>query len=142
MSTKQRTAAYLLAYPDAGQLAMALRQAGLAQVLAGLSAPTVDSSNRTVTADICLMVDSAGVAESGIVLAVHGTVGGSPGPMAIILTGVPNAGEVLVEYVSGQPKLTFAAADAITGCRVHWIDTGNDGGVNLAARLATELGAG
>ncbi len=142
MSTERRTVQDILDGPTPGPLCDAAKYIALGTFIAGLASPTVDSPNRTVTAGICSMVDSNGYAEYGVVLAVHATAGGSAGPKAIILTGVPAAGQVLVEYVSGQPKLTFAAADAITACRVHWISTGRPNSGSLAASLAYEMGVG
>jgi hypothetical protein len=123
---------------DASQ-SSALREVRLGSVLDGLSRPTIDAANRTVTADVCAMEISAGIPAAGVVLSVHATVGGSAGPKAKVLTGVPAAGQVLITYnaTTGQPTLTFAAADAITACRVEWVDTGRHDDKSLRERLAT-----
>lgn len=82
----------------------------------------IDAADRTVTSHVCTLVDSAGEAEYGHVLAVHATVGGVTGPFSIVLTGTPTTTQVLLEDAGdGQPKLTFAAADAVTGCRVQML---------------------
>lgn len=99
---------------------MRLGQLKFGAQLKAMAGTGIDSANRTVTAHVCVLADSSGNAEYGHVLQVHATVGGSAGPKSIILTGVPAAGEVLLEDAgSGQPKLTFAVADAVTACRVH-----------------------
>lgn len=142
MSTERRTVQDILDGPTPGPLCDAAKYISLGTIIAGLASPTVDSANRTVSADVCSLVSTTGYAEYGVVLGVHANVGGAPGPKAIILTGVPSAGQVLVEYISGQPKLTFAAADAITACRVHWINTGRPNSGSLASSLAYEMGVG
>ena len=142
MSTERRTVQDILDGPTPGPLCDALKYIAFGTLLAGLTSPTIDGANRTVTAHICEMVDSNGYEQYGAVLAVHATAGGATGPKAVILTGVPAAGQVLLEYVSGQPKLTFAVADAVTACRVHWIDTGRPNANSPAAALAYEMGVG
>lgn len=142
MSTERRSVQAILDGPTPGPLCDALKYIAFGTIIAGLLSPTIDNANRTVTAHICEMVDSNGYEQYGVVLAVHATAGGATGPMAVILTGVPAAGQVLLEYVSGQPKLTFAVADAVTACRVHWIDTGRPNGTSPAAALAYEMGVG
>jgi hypothetical protein len=81
----------------------------------------VDAASRTVTDDVHTFVDSSGTAQYGIVLGVQVTAGGVTGPFDIIYTGTPVTTQVLLEATKGQPKLTFAAADAVTACRCHWV---------------------
>lgn len=142
MSTHEKTVQNLLTYPDPGQICDALRKAGFAQLLAGLSAPTIDASARTVTTHVCSFVDSNGDAEYGFVLNVESTAGSTTGVMHIVVDKAPATGEVKLEYVDGQPKLTFNAGDAVTACKAHWVSTGTYDGNSLAANLASELGAG
>lgn len=121
---------------------MRLGQLNIGSQLEAFAASGIDSANRTVTANVCLLVDSAGDPEYGHVLAVHATTGGSTGAKTIILTGVPAAGSVLLEDAgNGQPRLTFAAGDGVTACRVHMIKqplTRN--GSPLRTALAAEVG--
>ena len=67
---------------------------------------------------------------AGEVLAVNALVSGTtPTDMTIVASGVPAAGEVLVEYDAdglGIPTLTFAAADAVTECDVVMNQTAAD----------------
>ena len=145
MSTRKKTVQDLLTYPDAGQLAVAVRLSGLAGLLAGLSAPTIDATPRVVAANTVSFVDSVGAAEYGIVQHVHVTTSGGgagTGAYTVILDGAPASGEVLLEYTSGQPVLTFNATDVVTACVAHWINTGSVNGNSLAANLATEVGVG
>lgn len=58
------------------------------------------------------------------IVAVEGLAGSSAG-VKELQTGTPGAGEVLVEYVDGIPRLTFATADAITSAAVLAVPTGN-----------------
>lgn len=126
---------------DTESQATALREVCLGSALDGLSLPTIDAADRTVTANVCAMEISAGIPAAGVVLSVHATVGGSTGPKAKVLTGVPAAGQVLIAYnaTTGQPTLTFAGADAVTACRVEWVDTGRHDDKSLRQRLATNL---
>lgn len=142
MSTNLKTVLELLTYPDAGQLDLAIRLSGFAALLSGLSAPEIDATERVVAADTVSLTDANGAAQYGIVHHVEATTGGTTGAVAIVLDKVPATGEVKLEYVSGQPKLTFAAADAVTGAKVHWTNTGAHNGNSMAANLATEVGAG
>lgn len=142
MSTHEKTVQNLLTYPDPGQICDALRKAGFAQLLAGLSAPTIDASARTVASDTVSFTDANGDAEYGIVFAVEVTAGGATGAFTVVIDKAPAAGEVKLSYVSGQPKLDFNAADAVTACKAHWLNTGTYDGNSLAANLASELGAG
>lgn len=88
--------------------------------LVAMASMGIDAADRTVTTHVCTLVDSSGNAEYGHVLAVHATAGGTTGPCAVVLTGTPTTGQVKLEDAGdGQPKLTFAAADAVTGCRVQ-----------------------
>jgi hypothetical protein len=64
-----------------------------------------------VTADVLAFVSA------GMIVAVDGVVGGTPGPKQIVY-GAPGVGQVRVAYVAGVPTLTFNAADAITSARV------------------------
>lgn len=53
----------------------------------------------------------------GLVQHIQAVAGGTTGPVAGIVTGVPATGQVLIEPQSGgEMKLTFAAADAVTQC--------------------------
>lgn len=109
-------------------------------MLENFASPTVDAADRTVDSHIHEMTDSAGEAEYGIILHVHANAGGSAGPKAVITTGAPGAGQVLVEYTAGRPKLTFAAADAITTCRCHWLKMPlTRDGESTVATLAREV---
>ena len=100
-----------------------------------------DAASRTVTADVHAFVDSAGVAEYGIVLGVRASAGGVTGPFAIVETGTPTTGQVKVTYSAGQPTLTFAAADAVTAARCRWIKIPlcRDG-LTWVAKLAESVG--
>ena len=81
----------------------------------------VDSADRTVTTHVHNFADAAGEAQYGVVLSVRVVAGGVTGPFSIIETGTPTTTQVKVESVAGVPKLTFAAADAVTTCRCRWI---------------------
>lgn len=81
----------------------------------------VDAADRTVTTHVHLFVDANGIEQYGVVLGVRAVAGGVTGPFSIVEAGTPTTTQVKVEYVAGQPKLTFAAADAVTTCRCRWI---------------------
>lgn len=101
---------------------MRLGQLNIGDQLEGYFSLGIDSANRTVTSDTVSLVDSSGNPEYGHVLAVQATTGGTTGPCSIILTGTPATTQVLLEDAgNGQPKLTFAGADAVTACRVQMI---------------------
>jgi hypothetical protein len=53
----------------------------------------------------------------GVPIAVEATVAGSVGVKAISYSAAA-AGQVRAEFTAGVPKLTFAAADAVTKARV------------------------
>lgn len=121
---------------------MRLGQLNFGSQLEAYASLGIDSANRTVTAHVCQLVDANGDPEHGHVLSVHATAGGSAGPKTIILTGAAAAGQVLLEDAgNGQPKLTFAVADAITACRVQMIKQPlTRSGVPLRTALAAEVG--
>lgn len=123
-------------------LPMRLGQLNIGDQLEAYAASGIDTANRTVTADVCLLVDGSGEPEYGHVLTVHATAGGSAGPKAIILTGTPSAGQVLLQDAgNGQPRLTFAAADTVSACRVQMLKTKvARNGQPLRAALAQEVG--
>lgn len=99
-----------------------LGRMNIGQLLEQLVTPTIDSSARTVTTHVCLMEDANEDAVYGLVLAVEATAGGVTGA-CLMTIGTPATHQVKVEYLStGQPKLTFAAGDAVTACKVYWIE--------------------
>jgi hypothetical protein len=121
---------------------MRLGQLKIGSQLRASASLGLDSANRTVTSHVCLLVDSSGNAEYGHVLAVQATTGGTTGPCAVILTGTPTTGQVLIEDAgNGQPRLTFAAADAVTACRVQMIKSvSTRDGTSMQAALEREVG--
>lgn len=116
-----------------------LGRINIGSLLEKLVTPTIDADARTnITSHVSLMVNTAGDPVYGLVHHVHATAGSSAGPKAIV-TGTPAAGQVKLEYVSGQPKLTFEATDAITGYKVHWTEHPlSRNAVTLQAELASE----
>lgn len=119
-----------------------LKLAGVPQMIVGMSAPVVDATERTVSTNVHAMVDAAGNKQYGFIISVEATTGGTTGPCSIV-SGTPLTTQVKVEYLSdGQPQLTFAGADAVTGCKVHWVSTGSFQGRSLATNLARPAGVG
>lgn len=102
--------------------------------------PTIDASERTVTSHVCAMVDTAGDAVYGLVHHVVATTGGVTGACNVVFGAPAASHDVKVEYLTGgQPKLTFLAGDAVTGCKVHWTEHPlSRNAVTLQAELASE----
>lgn len=123
-------------------IAQSLGRLNFGDCLVALTSPTIDSANRTVSSDVHEMTDADGNPEYGIIQHVHATAGGTTGPCAVITTGVPATGQVKLEYTAGRPKLTFAAAAAVTGCRCHWIKwpMSREGNRSLVAELQQTVG--
>lgn len=144
MSTEKRTVQQCADYP--GGLLSAeqiMKLTGFGQLLAGMAKPTVDATERTVTTHVHVMADANGNAQYGWILSVEATTGGTTGPCSIV-SGAPNTTEVQVAYdaTTGRPTLTFAAGDAVTGCKVHWVNTGTYESRSLASNLAQSIGVG
>ena len=101
----------------------------------------VDAVARVVDTHVHVFADASAVAQYGTILSVRVSAGGVTGPFLIVETGTPASGEVKVTMSSsGQPTLTFAAADAVTACFCRWIKTPlcRDG-VTWAAKLAENV---
>ena len=100
----------------------------------------VDTADRTVTTHVHTFADANAVAQYGVILGVRATVGGTTGYCEILEAGTPSSGQCTVTYVAGQPVLTFAAADAVTGARCRWIKVPlTRDGVSWAAKLAENV---
>lgn len=117
-----------------------LGRMNIGSLLEKIVTPTIDSAARTnITAHVSSMVDTAGDAVYGQVHGVFITAGGVTGNANIVLGAPANSRDVLLEYVSGQPRLTFLAADAVTGYKVHWTEHPLSRNlVSLQAELASE----
>lgn len=72
-----------------------------------------------VQTGVAVAAHTATLTEPGLIQAVQATAATSAGPKAIILSGAPNAGQVLVEYTDGIPTLTFNASDAVTEAAIQ-----------------------
>jgi len=92
-----------------------LRKVRLGTILAGMLVPVTDANARTVTADVCVLTTA------GTVLAVTATAGGTTGNFRLVASGMtPATTQVAVSYsAEGIATLTFAAADAVTACKVQ-----------------------
>lgn len=92
-----------------------LRKVSVGTILAGMLVPATDTNARTVTAHVCVLTTA------GMVLAVTVTAGGVTGNFSPIAAGMtPATTQVAVSYsAEGVATLTFAAADAVTACKVQ-----------------------
>lgn len=69
---------------------------------------------------VAVATNTCTTATPGGVLSVQVTAGAATGPVAIMVTGTPSAGQCRVDYnANGTATITFAAADAVTACAYH-----------------------
>jgi len=97
----------------------------------------IDSADRTVSTNVHVFADANAVEQYGTILKVVATAGGVTGPCSIVFSGTPLTTQCKVTMSGGRPTLTFAAGDAVTGCRCHWILTPKTrDGLTWLAKLA------
>lgn len=142
MSTKQMTVQELANEPALVGAEQTLKLTGFGAMIAGLALPTMDADARTVTTHVHAMADANGVKQYGAPIAVYATAGGTTGPCSIV-PGTPATTEVKLEFLAdGQPKLTFNTSDAVTACKVYWVNTGTYRGNSMYSNLTSEYGVG